>query len=225
MKKLLKFFIIFIFAFMPLKALCYGDFVPSYTNSVGYFGEGAILVPNYTQIYEEKNSSSKIIQKLYWDDKGLFGTMDKEASRSPNDIFLTYSPSNGIVLLSAAEDIESGWYRVCYDQKKRLFGWIHIDENSEAKFYPYTDLFFKYGKLNGVRIFRNLAQDRRKLYSRPKEDSKAVDEFEAAKFVSPWLIQGNWMLVKVVTYDNRTKTGWFRWRGDDGMLYAFINVK
>ena len=39
------------------------------------------------------------------------------------------------------------------------------------------------------------------------------------------VIKGNWMLVTVVDADRTPKTGYIRWRSDDGIKYLFPDVK
>ena len=41
------------------------------------------------------------------------------------------------------------------------------------------------------------------------------------RFISPWLIRGNWMLVKVKDFKD-SKTGWIQFRGSDGKLRLFV---
>ena len=38
-------------------------------------------------------------------------------------------------------------------------------------------------------------------------------------------MRGNWALVSVADIDQVPKTGYMRWRGDDGKIYAFPNIK
>ncbi len=145
--------------------------------------------------------------------------------QKPSDIFILYSPKENMVFLSV-EDEDDDWINVCFDQKNLKFGWVKKENGKHgAKFYSYKDLFFEFGKKHGIYTFRNLPADFKTLHSSPSIESNVVDEFDYPKFITPWLIQGNWMLVKVVTMDNETKTGWFHWRSDNGRLYGFINAQ
>ena len=38
-------------------------------------------------------------------------------------------------------------------------------------------------------------------------------------------IKGNWALVSVYDIDKTPKTGYLRWRSDEGVIYAFPNIK
>lgn len=209
------------FIFADVKA----EFAPSYTNSVNHWGIGAARITNYITIFEEPDLNSKVLQRIYWNSAGNFLTKDKQNSGNIRDIFIAYLPEENIVFLSA-DDENDEWIKVCYSQKNQLFGWIKKENGKQgAKFYSYRDLFFEYGKKYGMYTFRNLPPNYKNLYGAPNKDAKKVDEFLYAKHISPWFIQGNWMLVKVTTYENETKTGWFRWRSDEGRLYGFVNFK
>ena len=39
------------------------------------------------------------------------------------------------------------------------------------------------------------------------------------------VIRGNWALVTVVDIDRTPKTGYIRWRSDDGVKYLFPDIK
>jgi len=209
----------------------FGSFTPAYTNSLSHFGIGAARVTNYIAVYEKPDTNSKILQRIYWNNADTVLILNKEGIEGASDIFLSYRPNKNMVFLSV-EDEEDNWLKVCYNQKKRLFGWVkkikgtdgEIEKNG-AKFYPYPEFFFKYGKKYGIYTFKNLPADFKKLHARPNQDSDVVDEFDVAKHITPWLIQGNWMLVKLTTYDNKTKTGWLRWRSDTGHLTGFIDFE
>jgi len=199
----------------------FADFIPTYTNSISHFGIGAVKITNYITVYEKPDLNSKVLTRIYWNNIGNF-IVENEKNPNPKDMFLIYLPSDNTVLLSV-EDENEEWVNVCYNQKKRLFGWIKKEnENSHAKFYLYKDLIFEYGKKYGYYTFRNLPSDFKTLHSSPNDDSNVVDEFNYPKHITPWLIQGNWMLMKVTTMDNETKTGWFKWRSDKGRLFGFV---
>lgn len=213
-----------VFAFFCIISTASADFMPVYTNSVNHYGIGATRVTNYIAVYEKPDLSSNIIESIYWNNAGNFITKNKE-NRNPNDIFIIYLPYENKAFLST-EDENEEWMRVCYNQKTGSLGWIKKENGKHgAKFYLYKDLIFEYGKKYGFYTFRNLPKDLKVLRSAPDGDSKIIDEFNYPKYISPWLIQGNWMLAKVTTLDNQTKTGWFRWRSDNGKLFGFVNFK
>lgn len=219
MKKLLILFAFFIFI-TPLASLA--DFMPTYTNSLRHYGMGATRVMNNVKIYEQPNEKSNVLYQFYWNNAQDFLCTTQQGSCSMSNIFAAYIPGENLAFLST-DDENSEWVKVCYDQKNLLFGWIKKSDG--AKFYTWKDLFYRYGKKYGVYAFRNTAKKYKELHAKPSAESMVVDSFDISKYITPWLIQGNWMLVKVIDIDNTTKTGWVQWRNEDGSLNGFMNFK
>lgn len=214
----------FIFTFFCITCAAFADFMPTYTNSINHYGIGAARITNYIVIYEKPDLNSNVTERIYWNNAGNFITENKE-NRDPNDVFIIYLPNENKVFLSADDETEE-WIRVCYNQKAGYLGWIKKENGKHgAKFYLYKDLIFEYGKKYGFYTFRNLPKDLKALRSAPSNDAKVIDNFNYPKYITPWLIQGNWILAKVTTVDNQTKTGWFKWRSEDGRLFGFVNFK
>lgn len=221
-KKIIPFLLIIVsFLFQQAKA----DFLPGYTNSIKHYGIGAARVTNVISIYEAPDLNSKLLNIYYWNGSGVFGTRNKFVDGDVQDLLIAFAPKENMAFFSV-EDETDDWIKICYNQKKQLFGWIKKENNGNgAKFYPWGEFFNEFGKKYGIYVFRNLPPNYKKLYGKPGDTLKAIDDFNYAKHISPWLIRGNWMLVKVVTYDGKTKTGWFRWRSDDGRLYVFVKFE
>ena len=89
----------------------------------------------------------------------------------------------------------------------------------------WEDFLNLYGRKRGVYIFNNTPDIYKRLYSQEKEESTMVDSFNFPKHIALWLIKGNWMLVKITTYDGLTKTGWMRWRTENGAVMVFPDVR
>ena len=62
------------------------------------------------------------------------------------------------------------------------------------------------------------------LYSGPMIQTNSTGSIEMPKYISPWLVRGNWVLVKVHDFNNQFKTGWFEYRGSNGKLKMFIKL-
>lgn len=136
--------------------------------------------------------------------------------------FVAYSKEYNLALLSVETD-DDDWFYICYDQKRKLFGWVKKNENID--FMPWEAFMNLYGRKFGVYIFNNTPDYYKKLYSKEDEESTVVDTFNFPKHISLWLIKGNWILVKLTTYDGLTKTGWMRWRTEEGDLMAFPDFR
>ncbi|MCD8025339.1 MAG: hypothetical protein LUE64_07380 [Candidatus Gastranaerophilales bacterium] len=199
-------FILFFFFLLSQTAFA-ASYFPVYVNSSTYYGTGVISIKGNVEIYSLENNPQ------------IIGTINQNGinNLAPENVFLV-SKENGIRLLPVKSD-DDEWYIVCYNQTKKLFGRIKKAENIDYMNYP--QLFNLYGRKNGIYIFRNLPDKYKKLYSSPNEESTLVDSFTFPKHIALWLISGDWVLVKVTTYDAQTKTGWLRYRSENGTLFAF----
>lgn len=218
MKKIILLFISLFLTFNLAKAT---DITPQYTNSVGFWGIGLAKMGKDITIYQDQDENSRIVEVLKWDEAG--NLYHKSISRySIGQVFVAFLAQNNLAFMSM-DDEDELWIKVCYDQKFQKFGWVKKEEGHEAYFWK--DFFNTYAKQNGLYVFRDVKPEYRQLYSKPEDEAQTVDKFEYAKYITPYLMKGNWMLVKVLNYDNTKKTGWIKWRDENGRLFAFVHFR
>ncbi|MBE7706808.1 MAG: hypothetical protein E7Z91_06170 [Cyanobacteria bacterium SIG30] len=213
MKKFLIILSLIIFSSLSAKA----DYIPISINSIQHYGIGVMRLNRIVNIYKDKDENSEIIQKIYWDNAQNF---NNKLKKSEEKTFVAFFPKNDFAFLSV-EDEQEDWYLVCFDQENKSFGWVKQGES--AKFYTWQDFIMKFGQKKGIYYFEEIKD--KFLYAKPDENSQIVDEWKYAKFIQPWYINGNWMIVKVLDYDNNQKTGYMRWRTDDGKLLIFAKLR
>ena len=170
------------------------------------------------EIYKEPSISSKVIQKIYWDNLKNYNNLKQY---SEDEVFLAYVPKNNYAFLSVLDETDDNWYQVCFNQKTGETGWIKQDEN--AKFYSWPEFMIKFGKDKGAYIFKDVKS--RNLYARPDDTSPVIDSWKWEKNVQPYFVNGNWLIVKILDYNNQLKTGYIRWRETDGRLLIFANLR
>lgn len=214
MKKIL--FLVLALIFMQS---AHADFIPQYVNSITHWGIGAVVMDREFSIYEENSENSKLIKKIKWSENAQIICSGDCLN---NQLFVTWVPSKSYAIMSALDEIE-GWAQVYYDQKTAKLGWVKLSD--KTKFFTWAEFMTTYGKKHGYFLFKDIKKEERKLYSQPQEASQIVDSWEIAKYIAPWYIKGNWMMAKVLDFDNAQKTGWLKWRGTDGTLYGFVNFK
>jgi len=211
--------IIFLFLFVPKS---HADVTPYYLGSVKYWGIGISSAGQNIKIYQEPSINSKLLEELNWDEKGnLICKFDKFNCRS-EEYFISFAPSTKTALFATDDEIE-GWIKICFNQKRQLFGWIQKDE--EAKYYTWNDFFITFGKKYGMYLFKDVPKNNKRLYAAPTHESECVDSFYLSNKITPWLIRGNWALVKVDHFDGQVKTGWLQYRNTDGNLLGFTFIK
>jgi hypothetical protein len=214
-----KLFFILLSVFF-LTQTAFANIMPRYTTSVNYYGIGILRVSNLTKIYEKQDENSDIIQKIYWDNGKNFKTSD---GTKPEDTFIAYIPTSNYAFLSV-EDENENWVLVYYNQKTGKTGWVKKDA-AINEFYTWADFINTYGRKNGIYAFKDTPREERVLYGTAQEDAQIVDNWEIAKHINPWYINGNWVMVKVLDYDNAQKTGYLKWRTNEGKLLIFVDLK
>lgn len=211
MNKLILTIVLFIFA-LP----CFADYLPGYVDSSAFYGKGVILINDALVVYDKDDDGARPLMKLK-NAEALKYSLQGVKNAPVEDVFSAYSKDKKLLIMPVEADTDD-WYYVCYNQKLKLFGWVKKSENVD--YASWEDFFNIYGRKFGVYIFRNADEKYKRLYSSPN-GGRLVDDFYFAKQAALWLMSGDWMLVKVLTYDGKTKTGWMRWRLEDGTLIAF----
>ena len=190
------------------------DYLPKYKDSVKNFGIGVYFAPVKAVLYSEPDETSKVVDVISWDEDGVQSLND---ARSVNNVFLIFKPADKVALFAVDEEID-GWCRVFYDQANSKSAWIKEDE---SKFQEWFGFMNTEGRKKGLYFWADLPETGRQLRVEPDDNAKLTDGCYYANFVSPTIIRGNWMLVRMVDYDRSVRIGWLRWRTDDGRLLVF----
>ncbi len=198
------------------------DVTPQYLGSVNHWGIGVAQVGKDIKIYDTNTQGAKLLTNIIWNELGKLECKNTKMSCEGREMFLGFAPENSVALFSV-EDETDEWIKICYNQKRKLFGWVKKDENT--KYLSWSEFLISYGKKYGMYLFRDVPKDFKRLYAAPNIESGCVDSFFLANHISPWLVSGNWVLVKVENYDDKQKTGWLRFRSDTGRLFGFVNLK
>lgn len=217
MKKIISSF--FIAIMLCIFSLSYSNAktIPLYKNSINIEGIGIIKLPQTFTIYEEPNTNSTVLKQYKWGDaQGAIYSEDY------NSDFIIFHPAHNIGYMTVVDDIEGeNWYKVCYDQKKQLTGWV---SPNNYNFFNWLSFFTKYGKANGLYAFRDLDLTEKRLYSKDDLNSQIISTFKNAKNIQVLIFRGNWVLVRVYDFEGGLKIGWLKWRTDEGKFKFFPNV-
>lgn len=219
MKKILLyslFLAIMIFA-MPAMA----DIVPLSTKSIKHYGIGVLNMPKSYKVYVFPRLDSPIKREVNYDGikkSAIVNTIDMRKIS-----YVAYVPSNDVALLAVDMNPLDNWYQVYLNQSTGEMGWVYC-ENPDS-FYTYRQMFYKWGKEYGIKVFNDLTEDEKVLYSKEDKTSKILDKFTYPKFITFTVIRGNWLLATVQDVTGAPKIGWFNWRNEDGTLNMFPNFK
>ena len=197
------------------------DIVPLSSKSINHYGIGVLNMPKNYTIYENPDKNSRILKE---GNNSIKKRSSIVRSSDNNKLsYIAYVPSNNVALLAVDYDDGNHWYSVYTNQATGEKGWVYNENPGD--FYTYREIFYKWGKPYGIRIFNDLKENDRILYSKEDKMSKRVDTFQLPKFATFTVIRGNWILTTVQDISGQPKVGWFNWRNEDGTLNMFPNFK
>lgn len=219
MKKLYLPFLIFIFFIYGLSA--FADIIPLSSKSIKYYGIGVLNMPTSYTVYKYPYKESAILREVNYEGMKKSSIVNTIDMRKVS--YVAYVPSENIALFTVDLNPGNNWYSVFLDQSTGQTGWVYNDD--KKSFYTYKQMFYKWGKKYGVRLFNDLTKDERVLYSREDTSSKVLHELNYPKYITFTVIRGNWLLATVNDLTKQPKVGWFNWRNEDGTLNMFPNFK
>ncbi len=193
------------------------DVVPNaislnYTNTFGVYQVGHAIV-----IYSEPNEKSAIKEKIVWDDENV---LPKDLRLT--DLFVVYIGNKDLALMAVTDETDD-WVEVIYNNTTGEKGWIKKDD--PFKFNTWVNFYSMYGRKYGLIILKGAPETVNSMYGSTDDDAKVISTINKPELINLNVIRGNWVLVTVVDADNVPKTGYIRWRSDDGVKYLFPNLK
>ena len=216
MKKIILTFLIFFNLYLAANA----DVLPYYINSLRRSGVGFSEVKSPLVMRREPKLEGEILETLHFNFKEEKTICEKNTQKCEIDeVFAAYSKSKKIAFLTTLDSTE-GWNLVCFNQSEMpVCGWVEDEKN---KYYTLSEFFDKFGKKYGLYLFKDLQKTDKVLYAAPVKQTNSTGSLDMPKVITPWLIRGNWILIKAVDFQNQMKTGWINFRGSDGKLKLFV---
>lgn len=216
MKKIIT---LFLFTFFCSACFASMEVMPYYINSIKRTGIGFTAVTSPLVMRQEPNDDAKILETLNFDYKNEPACLINKQRCAMDDIFAAYKQERKLAFLSTIDETQ-GWSLVCFNQtEKPICGWVKEDRN---KYYTWPEFFNYYGKKYGLYFLKDVQKTDRILYSAPVKQINSTGSVEMAKHIAPWLVQGNWVLVKVLDFGNTAKTGWLNYRDNGGKIKLFV---
>lgn len=168
-------------------------------------------------LFAEPDDSAKVLKKISWNDENT----DVEGL-DLSDLFVLYLPERNLALLNVVDEVDD-WVCVIYDEKTNANGWIKKDD--PYKFMPWGVFFNIYGKKYGLYQLKQAPESSNTIRVSADNLGQIVGTVNMPKKIILNVIKGNWALVSVSDLDNYPKTGFVRWRGDNGEKYYFPLIK
>lgn len=208
----MKKFLIFISMLICIPAIA--DTMPFYIDSIPKGTLGVYQTDKEITLYSEPEIKSNQIKNFEF--SYLPETM-------PDGTFAFLINEKNLGFLYVSDVYDDGWVEVIYDKRTKAKGWVKTADSMQ--FLPWLNFYNLYGRKYGLRFLNNIPEDLKVLRSKSEEDSQIVSKLNYIKQIKLTAIRGNWALVSVFDLDKIPKTGYLRWRGDDGTIYAVPNIK
>ncbi len=181
-------------------------------NTIGMYQVGDDVT-----IYKEPNEESQILYRVRWNKDEFF----------PEDIgaekfFMVFLPKKSLALVGVV-DMTDDWVEIVYDNNTGKTGWIKLDD--PYKFMTWINFYNTYGKKYGLVLLKGAPETCKDIKAQTEDNTKTISTMNYPKKINLSVIRGNWALVSVLDLDKTPKTGYVRWRSDDGIRYFFPDIK
>ncbi len=214
MKKI--FLSIFMVLFMAL-GVCAKDIIPVAPSMEGVRTVGLYQVKDDITIYKFPDEDAQILYRVRWNKEEFF-----PESIGANNFFALFISKKDLAYVNVV-DIVDGWVEIVYDNSKGLTGWIKEDD--PYKFMTWTNFYTTYGKKYGLNILKGAPSSCKDIKGSPDDLSQTISTMNMPQKIHLNLIRGNFALVSVMDLDKTPKTGYIRWRSDNGVRYFFPAIK
>ncbi len=181
-------------------------------NTIGLYQVG-----DDVRIYKEPSEDSQVLYRVRWNNDEFF----------PEEIgfekfFTVFLEKKSLALVSVV-DYTDEWIEVVYDSSKGLTGWIKRDD--PYKFMTWINFYNTYGKKYGLVLLKSTPEFCKDIKATTEDSAKTISTMNYPKKINLNVIRGNWALVSVMDLDKTPKTGYVRWRSDDGVRYFFPDLR
>lgn len=220
MKKLFLLFVLavtLIFGFGLNQSVFSKDIVPVRPSLTTVNTVGLYQVSNDVIIYKEPNNDSPILYRIRWNDDEFF-----PENIGAEKFFVVLIPKKELALVNVL-DITDEWVEIVYDNSTGASGWIKKDD--PYKFMTWINFYNTYGKKYGLKLLKSAPEKCKEIKASPEDLAKTISTINMPQKINLSVIRGNWALVSVLDLDRMPKTGYVRWRSDDGIKYFFPAVR
>ncbi len=214
MKKILVILTLFIGLFLPANA---DNIMPVSIDRNDIRTLGLYQIPKNITLYTKPDETSEVINDIKWSATDIF----PEGVRF-KDLFVVFIPSKELGYCAVTDETDD-WVEIIYNNRTGETAWIKKDD--PYKFLTWINFYNTYGRKYGLYVLKGAPDEIKKIQSSPDYMAQVLSEMNLPTKIKLNVIRGNWALVSVLDLDRSPKTGYIRWRGDDGTRYLFPDIK
>jgi len=208
----MKKFLILVMMFLILPV--YADTMPFYINAVPKTAIGVFQTGDELKIYSQPDKDSRVIKEFKF---------SYNPETMPDGVFALLLNARKLGLIYVSDIGDDNWVEIIYDKRTGAKGWVMTEDRFQ--FMPWIHFYNMYGRKYGLRLFKDAPDSVDVLHSKANDTAQNVAKINYVKSIKLTKISGNWALVSVLDLDKIPKTGFMRWRSDEGVIYAFPNIK
>lgn len=220
MKKIFLFIVIVLMSFVTTGFNCriYAkDVIPkapsTNTQTIGLYQVGDDIT-----IYKEPDENSHILYRVRWNKNNEFFPEEIGFDK----FFVVFLEKKALAFVEVT-DYTDEWIQIVYDNTTGATGWIKKDD--PYKFMTWINFYNTYGKKYGLTLLHGAPESCKNIKSETNDLAKNISTMNYPQKINLNVIRGNWALVSVLDLDRLPKTGYVRWRSDDGIRYFFPDLK
>lgn len=192
----------------------FADVMPFYINSIPKDAIGMYQTGENITIFSEPEANAKTIKKF---------DFSYNPSSMPDGMFALLLNEKKLGFLYVSDIGDDGWVEVIYDRHSGARGWVLTEDRFQ--FLPWLSFYNMYGRKYGLRLLKDTPDEIEVLHAKSEDLSQNIGKLNYVKQIKLTAIRGNWALVSVFDIDKTPKTGYLRWRSNEGVIYAFPNIK
>ena len=192
----------------------FADTLPYYTNAVPKNAIGLYQTGETLTVYSHPESNSRVLKTF---------DFSYNPETMPDGVFGVLLNERKLGLIYVSDIGDDNWVEIIYDKKTGAKGWVMTEDR--LQFMPWINFYNMYGRKYGLRILKDAPEEVSTLHSKADDLAQNVAKLNYVKQIKLTKLSGNWALVSVVDLDKTPKMGFMKWRGSDGIIYAFPNIK
>lgn len=178
---------------------------------------GMYQVSDDVQVYKEPDENSQILYRMRWTNDEFF-----PEEIGFDNFFVVFLPKKSLALVYVT-DFNDDWVEIVYDKSTGKTGWIKKDD--PYKLMTWLNFYNTYGKKYGLVLLKSSPDSCKDIKSQPDDKAQTISNINHPVKINLNVLRGNWALVSVYDLDHTPKTGYIRWRSDDGVRYFFPMLK
>ena len=192
----------------------FADVMPFYMDSIPKSAIGVYQTGESITIFSHPEANSDVVKKI---------NFSYQPETMPDGVFALLINEKKLGFLYVSDIGDDGWVQVIYDKQTGAKGWVLTEDR--LQFLPWLNFYNMYGRKYGLRLLKDTPENIEVLKSQSDDMSQNVAKLLYIKQIKLTALRGNWALVTVVDIDKIPKTGYLRWRSNEGVIYAFPNIK